>query len=525
MRKLEWLVRFSFTAALLALSACGGGGGGSDAPLITTTGTLQADCTSCGANGAQYSGSGVGVWTYTNTTSGMASVPLSFTNLSGRTVSVVYSNLSNDAVDMPSGISANTAQTGNAVAALQSSGDPAPDFILAQRSETVSRMTSSALVKPLATSTPSWALGDTRTLQTGTSLTPTVRLEKIVTTADGSTVNFWVQTGEFGSGKLSQSTLDTFASRFATATPNIYSQTISLAGKPWGAHSRTDVIGASQPLNIVLYNGGLNSGWGGYFWLEDLYTAGAGNAWLAVHVNTLSLYDTNTRLSSDIEDTLSTLAHEFTHLIVRYQRDIVRGKPFEPWLNEFTAMGMQDWLASTINPTVENPILRKRYLPWLSNKEYNVRHDNDLGSGLAMLRYYDTNGSFSAYLNRQYGLNYYKALFTSSKTRAIDVLDDAIRSAGGPGYTEALRRWGASIAMLPAATAPAGYGYPARSEGGLPLAAFDGPSYASNRALPTTVPNPLLAHGHFPRVRTNVSGSYAEALLVPAGTAVTVVIY
>ena len=106
------------------------------------------------------------------------------------------------------------------------------------------------------------------------------------------------------------------------------------------------------------------------------------------------------------------------------------------------------------------------------------------------------------------------------------MLDNAITTAGGPGLAGTLPRWGASIALLPGAASPQGYGYPQRNDAsGFTLVGINGPDYAPVRQLPNTVPPTLAGHGHFPLTRqANDKGVYQEQLSVPQGTTLTVIV-
>lgn len=512
----------------LILTACGGGGSGPNVPMVS--GTLSTDCTACAAaSDSRYGGSGVGVWAYKNASMSVASVPVSISGLSGQTVSIVYTNQADTEVALPSPLVLAAAVSGNTGLQTAGANDPAPANVIAQREAFASSLKASPAsnLRKSVAAAPSWTLGDVKQLRTSDGINPAVTLQKSVAMADGMTVNFWVADGELAAGKMSAATLDAFVSKFASDSNNIYTLATGLIGKPWGAHGNSQLIGDGQPVNVVFYNGGYRSGWGGYFYPEDLLTtSNFGNSWLALHLNTISLYDSNPTLAKDINNKVSTLAHEFTHMIHQYQRAVLTGKKFVTWLNELVAMSMEDWLASQIQPAGENAILQERYLQWLALGNFNIRQDSWGANAIDSLSNYNANGAFGAYLNRQYGLAYYKALFTSTSSDSKQIMDDAIRAAGGPGYAEALRRWGASIAMLPAATAPAGHGYPARTDGAFSLMPFDGPTWLSSRVLPTSVWNGMLqGHAHFPIVRSNVSGTYTNTLFVPANTAVTVLVH
>lgn len=534
-------VAISFLMISLLL-ACAGG----DSSEVKPEPVLVTDCAgvNCGAvDSTHYSGSGIGLWTYKNTTSAAITLPVSITGVAGKEATIVYTNQSDAAVSMP-GISLAPAfrRAGDALRASgkpQRSGDPAPLEIQLQREQFArafqhARAQSLPARKLAYAPVRFWVVGDTRTINTFDDTVITITLKKTLSTQDGTAVNIWVDENEFGSSKVTMNTLDTFASRYATGSNSIYSQVTHLIGKPWGAHAYQELIPPGQSINIVFYNAG-NEGWGGYFYSGDAAIPDywpQSNAWLAFYVNSAQLYNGAEYFDLIQNYYTSVLTHEFTHMIHFYQRAVLLDKSFDTWLNEFAALGMEDIVSRNVFRSVDSCALYSCYdIPdyfyaaWLAQGDFNLQPENWGGVSSSS---YDINASWSAFLNRQYGLAYYQALFASSETDSNAILDNAIKSVGGPGYLDAMRRWGASIAMLPAASTPAGYGYPARSDtvGGItyPLAEINGPDFAKLRRLPDSVPASLVPHGHFPLVRRNLGDTIIEDLTVPPGTSVTIVI-
>lgn len=526
------------------LLACAGGGGSSGE--VNPDPVLLADCTgvNCGAvDSTHYSGSGIGLWTYKNTTSAAISLPVSITGVTGKEATIVYTNLGDTAVSMPGITLAPALRTAGdtplASVIPQRSGDPAPLKVLLQREQfarafQLARTQSLPARKPVYAPVRTWVVGDTRTINTFDDTVISITLKKTLSTQDGTVVNIWVDENEFGSSKVTMATLDTFASRYATGSNSIYSQVTHLIGKPWGAHIYQELIPPEQSINIVFYNAG-TAGWGGYFYSGDAAIPDywpQSNAWLAFYVNSAQLYNGAEYFDLIQNYYTSVLTHEFTHMIHFYQRGVLQDKSFATWLNEFAALGMEDIVSRNVFRSVDScavyscyDIPDHFYAAWLAQGDFNLQPEKWGGVSSSS---YDINASWSAFLNRQYGLAYYQALFTSSESDSLAILDSAIKSVGGSGYLDAMRRWGASIAMLPAATTPAGYGYPGRSDtvGGItyPLAAFNGPDFAKLRRLPASVPASLVSHGHFPLVRRNLAATFTENLTVPPGTSVTIVI-
>ena len=162
---------------------------------------------------------------------------------------------------------------------------------------------------------------------------------------------------------------------------------------------------------------------------------------------------------------------------------------------------------------------------WLNRSTFNCDPTN-WSTGSTCFGY-NVVGAYGAYLLRQYGVGFYQQLLKdTSSSDSWAVLDHAITQAGGPGLAGTLPRWGSSIALLPAAASPQGFGYPQRQDAsGYTLVGIDGAALAAARQLPTQVPSTLVGHGHFPFTRqSDAQGNYQEQLTVPPGVTLTVVV-
>jgi hypothetical protein len=190
---------------------------------------------------------------------------------------------------------------------------------------------------------------------------------------------------------------------------------------------------------------------------------------------------------------------------------------------------MEDWASFNIDPS-HNAIRDSRYPYYLSYNgtgSYNCTLTDWTPMG-ASCESYALTGSFGGFLNRQLGLDFYKALLNSTGiSKSADILDRAIKSQRpGSGVGQELRHFAATSAgVIPLGAGIAEYSMPARSEGGFSLPAIDPASLGrSNRALPQAVPDLLYKLASFPVVRPNLTGTYTETVRVPPGTALSVVI-
>ena len=540
----------SKTAIALALGAvlagCGGGGGGGPSGPSSQ---LTAACsgTACGAaNATTYSGQGVGVWSYTNTTQAEQQIPVALTNLGSKQVTLIYTNNGDASVPMPALTltppAATTATAQKSLSAAPATGNQIPERIRNFKPRLTAADTQARQsIKPQAAailpvgSQRSWFVqpGDSR-IETRQA---TLRRQASVPTPTGTrTINVWLEDSEYDAAKVSDAMLDTLVQRFTSGSDAVYPLITGLSGEPWGAHSYGNLIDPDQPLDIVFVNfvpDRTPYGLLGYFWSLNNFKADPADPDVKYSNQSLSFYmDTETLYldpAAGMTNQISTLSHEFVHMTNFYRRSVQLSKPgtdyaFDTFLEEMSAMMGEDIVAQRVTPGF-NSIASGRVPSWLSRSGFNCDPAAWSADTAAPCFGYDVNGSLGAYLVRQYGVGFYKQLLSNTtSTDSLQVLGNAIQQAGGPTLPVAVQRWGANIALLPA-DSPSGFGWPARTEQGFTLAAINGSSLASSRVLPTTVPVNLNARGHFPFLRQpDAQGTYQEQLRVPAGSTLTAVV-
>lgn len=540
----------SKTAIALALGAvlagCGGGGGGGPSGPSSQ---LTAACsgTACGAaNATTYSGQGVGVWSYTNTTQAEQQIPVALTNLGSKQVTLIYTNNGDASVPMPALTltppAATTATAQKSLSAAPATGNQIPERIRNFKPRLTAADTQARQsIKPQAAAI--LPVGSQRSwfVETGSSKIETrqatLRRQASVPTPTGTrTINVWLEDSEYDAAKVSDAMLDTLVQRFTSGSDAVYPLITGLSGEPWGAHSYSNLIDPDQPLDIVFVNfvpDRTPYGLLGYFWSLNNFKADPADPDVKYSNQSLSFYmDTETLYldpAAGMTNQISTLSHEFVHMTNFYRRSVQLSKPgtdyaFDTFLEEMSAMMGEDIVAQRVTPGF-NSIASGRVPSWLSRSGFNCDPAAWSADTAAPCFGYDVNGSLGAYLVRQYGVGFYKQLLSNTtSTDSLQVLGNAIQQAGGPTLPVAVQRWGANIALLPA-DSPSGFGWPARTEQGFTLAAINGSSLASSRVLPTTVPVNLNARGHFPFLRQpDAQGTYQEQLRVPAGSTLTAVV-
>lgn len=584
-----WLVFGIATSSLL--TACGGGGGDSgsnvvpaptpapvttpvptptpapvtdtlDLPANTPVVSLAPDCAGngCSASSANnYSGSGVGTWVYQNNSNTPVAVDVNIQGAVGKNATLILSNLTTSPASMytlplqsPAAISHAALQKNADMTAPVDQTNHVPAAVVGfQPPALISR---AGITRRAVTAGQTAAVGDTRSwydANASASETPAqlaasthaATLRQQLVTSDGTTVNLWVEDAEYGSSKVSDAIINKLVTTFAgSQTNSVYNMVTSLAGQPWGtaANGFANLIGPSQPIDIVILNLSPDqSAYGelGYFYARNNYLQSAqpfSNQSLSFYMDSETLY----LAANGVNLELSTLAHEFTHMIDFYQRFVVSpmGYSNQSWLEEMLAMGMEDIVDSQIDTQTGSSysaIRDSRFPSWLAQGGYNCPLPQFSADTSSSCFSYSIGGSFMGYLLRQYGISsFYQTLLRDKiSASSSEVLDDAIKQAGGLGLADALRRWHTSAALLPA-SGPNGFGYPERQEtiNGLTytLVPIDGSSSTSQAARsggwPRVEPATLQPMAMFPTLRNNLPAVWQERVAVPANTTLSIVI-
>lgn len=546
-------------AVAMSLSACGGGGGGGGGgmaiPVAATPpaavkpadgAPVSTSCSSCSqVEVASFSGSGTSIWQGVNKSQVAADVPLSISGLDGQTVTLVLTNESAADQSM-SGlvVRSNSERSMVASKAVLQGGDSAEaqnvaigefnragfDKLLGAPSKDAP-----ALSKSVAAAPP-YALDDQRQIYLYDHSQRTVKLVTRRTASDGTVVNLWVEASELGPSRITAELAQRMEDKFA-APGGIYDLLVRTGGPLWGEHSYNELIaGSGQPVDIFLVNFDGNAkpyGVIGYFWGMNNFKKDAGdrtwsNESLSLYLDTESLYLDG---ESGVKQIATTMAHEGMHMQNFYRRSVKMGSKyaFATWLEEMSALMMEDWASFNIDPS-HNAIRDTRfpyYLAYNGAGSYNCLLSEWTPMGVNC-ESYALNGSFGGFLNRQLGLDFYQALLNSTGIEdSTAILEAAIKSKRpDSGMGQELRRFSATAAgVIPLGAGLAEYSMPARSEGGFSLPAIDPSSLGRDkRALPQAVPDWLRKTGSFPLARPNVKGTYTETVRVPAGTTLSVVV-
>ncbi|MEJ6001925.1 M30 family zinc metallopeptidase [Paucibacter soli] len=503
----------SYTASITAQSSQGTVSKGSvvvqvqsvPAAVPRPDGQLLADCSGaiCGidANG-RYSGSGIGVWRYSNATAQSASVDIDIAGVRpGQDVTLTFSNGGSiDQATPPRAGVANALASAHAEAAAGGSSlarleDRAHARALAANAQAISDMrrlpeqppggerrliqsARSAAALPVANGTTRiWNdLHDSASAPTPYS----TRAYASCTVAKGRRVVFWVDEQLTG---LSDSTMAQLQDSFCGDNGTM-SRTVALLGDVWGSAADRrwywikETAEQLQDVNMVILNTPSSSDWAGYFSpRNNILRAAGGN--FANSNEALAFFIKGSGLIKNPPYYVSTLVHELTHLINYYQRWVSRGLDHDSWLEETSAMMSEDIMATTATPGYHK-ITQTRLPSYLAS-----------GAGVSLLKWteldddhYNLGGSFGAFLNRRYGLAVAQQLITdcTPTQSSYACLDAIIRKNGGGGFADEFARMGASVfGGMPSHGQPWGYGFRKVQAGDYLLNAVDTAALGAKR--------------------------------------------
>ena len=476
-----------FSGVLLA--GCGGGGD-AGAPERRASAVSPA-CEACGAVSADtWSGTGLGVWSHRNEGTVDRDVPVYITGVGGRDVSLVF-----------------TRDTATATAA----------------SADVAEVRAAPPARALAAA-PAPGIGALRTWRHNDETDRSTRLAAYRLAADGTRVNLWVEEGQAGDGKVSAAIAESLLSAYADT---IHGALTNIGGPLWGPHVYTGGMlpDEAHPVDIVLLDFKASGNQPrAYFWARNNYLKAfspGSNEALAVFLDAPGTYASERGLAW----ARSNLAHEMLHLQNFYRRQ-VRSEfrdTYPVWLEEMSAMVFEDIVSAPLGGTYNS--LRDGRLP-----AYLAGNTNcpwlDFGAAGSACDSYAATGLFGAYLVRQFGVGWFSDVLHRGGGDGVAVVEAAMRAAApASDFATACRRFAVSAsALVLSATAPPGYGFPARQDAGWNLVPIEPRDMARYRKVSAALPAGIVDCGSALLQRQPDRGVYSDLVRVPAGVTLSVVV-
>jgi hypothetical protein len=499
------------------LQACGGGSGGTtntppvinrpiNTPINPPKASLTVDCSgaACGAvSPIQYSGNGVGLWQYNNTSVQDALIDIDILGVTPKNqITLAFTNGERDtALSVPSignNVSAEFKKSTHLLAnfkpelsgklshlaAEKHNHDTAHGFMMArnqvskkhlkiQTIQAETNITTNLVPQPLR------AAPVVNTQRIWSDSYPQVPVNYITTNKhvctlpSGRKLVFW-------QGNNTTNLTPTILQYFIDNTCGVsgtFARLNNLLGDFWGTNNSygniiTETVNIQQDVNIVFLNPMITANWAGYFDSKNNFLLSS-----EANSNQALVFFINASLINEQPDFyLSTLVHEATHLIAFYQNTVARNKNWSAaWLDETLAMMSEDIV---VPAAVNYNKMADMRLPDYLKSGGNISLDNWLYVSDTS-SHYDMGATLGAFLNRRYGLNVYQQLLTACTTPSLKddeyaCLNSIIVQNGGLGLADELGKMGASVfSKASPSTNIVGYGFPRVNAGSYTLQAID----------------------------------------------------
>ena len=290
--------------------------------------------------------------------------------------------------------------------------------------------------------------------------TVSATLKKQITAHD-RTLNVWVDNDTFKTtckeneaDCITQAAIDKMAVRFLqTGSDNdIYEWITNIYGEEWGSLSNSNYISSDKNITILFYDidndNSADSGTVGYFNPADIVNGQASTN------QTVMFYMDSAICQNLIGTGLSTLAHEFQHLIGFYQK-IKQGasSSIDTWADEMSSMTAENFVNTKISAindgstiTVNSPAEDR--IPSYNEKNYLSLTTWYGGSDVYVS--YGSSYAFGAYLARNYGgTQFFQNLIkNTSLVSGRDAVMYALNKAGcSDSFGVILQKWGASVLL------------------------------------------------------------------------------
>jgi|GEM_PF-1871312 len=329
----------------------------------------------------------------------------------------------------------------------------------------------------------------------------------ISTVFGNRTLNIWVAndcwetTGSTKTFEVTQAMVDILKGKFLqTGTGNdIYDWVAGIFGPEWGVTGYSDLISYTGTIDIVIYDiwqdNAVDGGVLGYYWAGNNFVKTSdGSATDNSNQKILFAIDAVLFASSDDDgnpgstgdigvwstsdywprELISTLAHEFQHMIQFYQKAVVKNtNGLDTWINEMLSQLTEDLVADKILSDGPRGVNYNDFtagstgngqgrLPLFNLTNYiRLNAWLDYGNPYGVLPNYSISYAFGAWLLRNYGgadllskIYDNTSVDHASITSAIQALTGETISAG-----DLIRKWGAAVILSSKTNAPSPYRY------------------------------------------------------------------
>jgi hypothetical protein len=300
-----------------------------------------------------------------------------------------------------------------------------------------------------------------------------------VPTGGTRTLNVWVANdcwtvGGSKANLVTQQMVDAIAEKFLSSSPgldnDIYDWVTGVYGPEWGSHSRpAELIPSNNEVTVLLYDisndNSTTGGIVGYFWAKDNFLNAPpsfdySNERVMFYLDAVMLATGDGAWGiGDFwpQEMISTLAHEFQHMIHFYQKAVLRsgGAGSETWIEEMLSQATEDLVAKKMQVDGPRGVAYGDGTAGSSGNArgrlplYNYWNDTPLTTWLTtypeVLRSYSAAYAFGAYLMRDFGgAELLRRIVQNSQTTEAAV-EQALGELGyQKTFEELLAMWGAA---------------------------------------------------------------------------------
>ncbi len=329
--------------------------------------------------------------------------------------------------------------------------------------------------KDVALDTKRFYLSETQS--TYTDATARKIVSNISTEFGDKTLNIWVSDDSFSLSDdsgcvkkkcVTQEMVDALASTFLQngSDNDIYDWVSNVYGKEWGAHSEDALIAESNEITILLTDisndNSVSGGVVGFFYPKDnLKQSEVSGSNQRIMLYADAVLFANGEDTWDIEDywpreMMSTLAHEFQHVIHFYQKDVLQEVTSDVWINEMLSESVEDLVATKLKHTGPRGVeYTDGSAGMTGNREgryslFNETNTLSLTSWQNQLANYSHVNAFGTYLLRNYGgAKVLHDIVDNAHTDEKAVVYAVNKAINGSGKTfnDLLKEWGIAVLL------------------------------------------------------------------------------
>lgn len=400
----------------------------------------------------------------------------------------------------------------------------------------MSGMSKSQYEQHLASKPDRYTLASSEVLYDYTRVPHLSTVRKVIS-AHGKNLFVWVADECWGPKSqkryyVTQEMIDVYAHKFLSPGPDndIYEWVTNICGAHWGPSDNSNFIPDTDDIHVWLTdidndNRVSSPMITGYCNANNTHLKSSyaySNEKLLIVIDAVLFGQTNNGkwdLSQHM-GAISTLAHEFTHMVYNYQKRVLNKQANNTAINEMCAQCVEDLVAnkilangprgvSYITPNAGGSGNRSGRLPLYNSKNEYTLLDWSSISDQRSLNYSKTY-ALGAYLMRNYGgANLIKELIQNNSTGVQSVVD-AVNTNGGKvaSYGDLLERFGAANLLSDYTTMPNGYSY---NTGSWVISTVNGIEYqlgSINLYNYSTTPN---IYNELPKIQQPGSNTYYRA--------------